>query len=173
MFEPATSMGQFTMEGFRATELRILFGQEKRWPQFVWWPDPLYGKFWGEGEVEMNTTNLGQSWNKFKLLNRLPGTVLRKKIFSHLCVWKKEKKLNNKNAAHDVVYQPIIQFWSLISSPNSNIAINVAIKQQIAQTHTNAWARHKFKCVQCVSWLFVHWQLFTGFPLSTFCWRFL
>ena len=59
--------------------------------------------------------------------------------------------MNNKNAADDVVFfLQIIQFWSLISSPNSNIAINVAIKQQIAHTHTNALARNKYKCVMCL-----------------------
>ena len=63
---------------------------------------------------------------------------------------KEGKKLNNKHAANDVVSYPIIQFWSLISSPNSNIAINVAIKQQIAHTHTNALARNKYKCVMCL-----------------------
>ena len=62
--------------------------------------------------------------------------------------------MNNKHAAHDVVFYPIIQFWSLISSPNGNIAINVAIKQQIAQTHTNAWTRNKFKCVMCLMAVF-------------------
>ena len=41
--------------------------------------------------------------------------------------------------------------------PKSNIATNVAIKQQIAQTHTNALARNGFCCSLYI------WTLFTGF----------
>ena len=57
----------------------------------------------------------------------------------------------------------IIKLFSLTSSPNSNIAINVAIKQQIAQTHTNALARNGYYSVYRSS--NINTKNFTGFHI--------